>query len=96
MLKKLLATCSLFTFVAAPAFAATQSITLAVPTMTCAACPITVKQALLKTEGVLEARVSWEPKEAVVTYDDSRTNPQALAEATAKAGYPSTIVQVKP
>ncbi len=32
--------------VAVPVWAATQTVTLAVPGMTCAACPITVKKAL--------------------------------------------------
>ena len=28
-----------------------------------------------KVEGVVEAKVTWEPKEAVVTYDDTKTTP---------------------
>jgi mercuric ion binding protein len=74
---------------AGQAFAATQTVTLDVPTMTCATCPLTVKTALSKVDGVLEAKVTWEPKEAVVTYDDARTDVNALTEATKNAGYPS-------
>lgn len=78
--------------VSAPmAFAAPRTVTLEVPTMTCATCPITVKAALSKVDGVLEAKVTWEPKEAVVTYDDARTDVKALTEATKNAGYPSRI-----
>ncbi|MDP1491778.1 cation transporter, partial [Klebsiella pneumoniae] len=35
-----------------PAWAAVQTVTLSVPGMTCAACPITVKKAISKVEGV--------------------------------------------
>ncbi|MEG3191036.1 mercury resistance system periplasmic binding protein MerP [Lysobacter sp. D1-1-M9] len=74
-----------------PAWAATRTVTLSVPGMTCATCPLTVKAALGKVEGVLEAKVTWEPKEAVVTYDDARTDVGALTEATRNVGYPSTV-----
>jgi mercuric ion binding protein len=35
--------------------------------------------------------VTWQPKEAVVTFDDARTDIQTLTEATRNAGYPSTV-----
>ena len=66
-MKKLLASFALATLVAAPAWAATQTVTLSVPGMTCAACPITVKKALTKVEGVTKAEVSYENREAIVT-----------------------------
>lgn len=44
-MKKLFASLALAAFVA-PVFAATQTVTLSVPGMTCASCPITVKHAL--------------------------------------------------
>lgn len=74
-----------------PAFAATRTVALSVPGMTCAACPITVKKALEKVEGVGKIDVSFEKREAVVTFDDDRTKVNALLEATKKAGYPSTV-----
>lgn len=74
----------------APAWAATRTVTLSVPGMTCAACPITVKKALTKVEGVLQVQVSFAEREAVVTYDDARTSVAALVEATANAGYPAS------
>ncbi|MCF8710144.1 mercury resistance system periplasmic binding protein MerP [Rhizorhapis sp. SPR117] len=76
---------------AAPAWAAPRTVTLSVPGMTCAACPITVKKALRKVEGVEKAEVSFERREAVVTFDDARTNAQALTTATENAGYPSSV-----
>ncbi|MBA3772382.1 MAG: mercury resistance system periplasmic binding protein MerP [Ramlibacter sp.] len=76
---------------AAPAFAAPQTVTLAVQGMTCAACPITVKQSLKKVNGVLKTDVSFEKKHAVVSFDDQKTNVQALTRATTDAGFPSTV-----
>lgn len=73
------------------ALAAPKTVTLDVPGMTCASCPITVKMALTKVEGVEKAEVSFEKKEAVVTFDDAKTKIEALTEATKNAGYPSTV-----
>lgn len=79
--------------IAAPAWAAPQTVTLAVPGMTCAACPITVKQALSKVAGVTKTEVIFEKREAIVTFDSAITNVQALTEATKNAGYPSTALK---
>lgn len=73
------------------AAAATRSVTLSVPGMTCAACPITVKKALNAVAGVSKAEVSYERKEAVVTFDDTKTTVEALIKATTEAGYPSSL-----
>jgi mercuric ion binding protein len=76
---------------AGPAFATSRTVTLRVPGMTCSACPITVKKALQQVPGVEHVTVTFEPKEAVVTFDDSKTTLDQLREATAKAGYPSML-----
>ena len=76
---------------AAPSWASTQTVTLDVSHMTCVACPITVKKALEKVPGVSNVEVSYEKKEAVVTFDDSKTNTGALVKATTDAGYPSKV-----
>lgn len=73
------------------ALAASKTVTLDVPGMTCAACPITVKTALTRVKGVEKAEVSFEKKEAVVTFNDAETNVEALKEATKNAGYPSSV-----
>lgn len=89
-MKKLLASLALIAAVA-PVWSATQTVTLSVPGMTCAACPITVKKALSKVEGVSKANVSYEKREAVVTFDDAKTSVQKLTKATENAGYPSSV-----
>ncbi|WP_096668661.1 mercury resistance system periplasmic binding protein MerP [Polaromonas sp. AET17H-212] len=77
--------------VVAPVWAATQTVTLAIPGMTCAACPITVKQAISKVDGVQRVEVSYEKRQAVVSFDDGRTSVQKLTKATEDAGYPSSV-----
>lgn len=91
MIKKLLVAAALITAFAASTWAAPQTVTLSVPGMTCAACPLTVKQAFSKVAGVSKAEVSFEKKQALVSFDDTRTSVQALTKATADAGYPSEL-----
>jgi mercuric ion binding protein len=89
-MKKLFLTTMLAIGVAA-AQAAPQTVTLDVPGMTCAACPITVKKAISKVEGVNKVDVSYEKRQAVVTFDDAKASVQKLTQATENAGYPSTV-----
>lgn len=86
-----LATLPLF---AVPAHAAIQTVTLEVPGMTCSTCPITVKQALSKVKGVTATQVSYEKRQAIVTFDDAKTAVPALTKATENAGYPATLKQL--
>jgi mercuric ion binding protein len=74
----------------APAWSATRTVTLSVPSMNCAACPITVKKALVKVAGVAKVDVNLEQREAVVTFDDSKAGVGQLTRATTEAGYPLT------
>ncbi len=74
---------------AAPSFAATRQVTLTVPTMDCATCPVTIKVALMKVPGVSKAVVSYKRRTAVVTFDDAKADVAALTHATDGAGYPS-------
>lgn len=94
-MKRLLAAVAL-SAVVAPGWAATQTVTLSMPSMTCAACPITVKKALSKVEGVSRVEVTFEMREAVVTFDDARARVQTLLTTTENIGYPATVKQAKP
>ncbi len=73
----------------ASAWASPQTVTLNVSGMTCPACPITVKKALEKVPGVTKIEVRFEKKQVLVTFDDAKTNTDALVKATTNAGYPS-------
>jgi len=67
-----------------------QTVTLDVPGMTCKFCPITVRKALLKVPGVIEAQSDYASKTASVTYDPDKASLSDLTQATTNAGYPST------
>ncbi len=92
-MKKLIAMAVFFATLTVPAWAAIQTVTLSVPGMTCAACPITVKKALSKVDGVKEVNVSYKKLEAVVTFDDAKTTVEALTKATENAGYSASVKQ---
>ncbi|MDP2818864.1 MAG: mercury resistance system periplasmic binding protein MerP [Polaromonas sp.] len=75
-----------------PVWGTPQTVTLSVPGMTCSACPITVKVALSKTPGVEKAEVSYEKRQARVVFDNAKTSATVLTQATANAGYPSSVI----
>jgi mercuric ion binding protein len=69
-----------------------QTVKLKVDGMSCSSCPYQVKSALKRVEGVIAASASLDTKEAEVTFDDAVTDIAALTEATANAGFPSTLI----
>lgn len=70
--------------------AATRTTTLDVSRMSCVTCPLTVRTALRDLPGVGKVIVSYETKQAIVTFDDTKTNVKSLLKATADVGFPST------
>lgn len=77
----------------APVWAAQQSVTLSVPDMSCASCPITIKASLSKLLGVASVKSDLDKKQTTVSYDDAKTDVAALSKATGAAGFPSTPVK---
>lgn len=75
--------------VAPAAFAGERTVTFAVDNMTCASCPYIVKSSMAAVAGVAKVAVSFKAKTATVTFDDGKTNPDAIAAASANAGYPA-------
>ncbi len=82
--------------VSASVWPAQQTVTLAVPGMTCAICPITVKKALLKLDGVIDVKSNLGKRETMVIYDDAKVKVATITRATREAGFPSTIAGTKP
>ena len=74
-----------------PAQAAPKTVTLAVPSMDCPVCPITVKKSLTKVPGVTDIKVDFGKREAMVTFDDAKATVEQLTQATGSAGYPSSV-----
>lgn len=73
------------------AMAQIKTATLDVKNMTCRVCLITVEKALQAVPGVLEVQTDWEAKTATVRYDGAKVDVDALTQATAQAGFPSTV-----
>jgi len=73
------------------AWASPKTVTLNVSGMTCETCPITVRKALQKVPGVSKIEIRYEKKQVLVTFDDAKTNMDALVRATANVGFPSEV-----
>ena len=65
-------------------------VVLDVPSMNCSLCPISVKKALERVPGVIEAKADLATKSAEAKYDPDKTSPEALARAVSNAGFPAT------
>jgi mercuric ion binding protein len=87
------ATLGLCLLASSAASAAERTVTLAVKNMYCATCPYTVRKSLESVPGVTKVVVSYQDKTAAVTFDDARTEVNALTSATTNAGYPSAPKQ---
>ncbi|MDZ4783271.1 MAG: mercuric transporter MerT family protein [Planctomycetia bacterium] len=72
-----------------------QQVVLKVDGMTCGSCTLHVRESLMHVDGTQDAKVTLDPPEAVVRYDPARTSVQSLEQATAKAGYSSSVKQEK-
>jgi mercuric ion binding protein len=73
----------------AQSVAADQSVTFAVDNMTCALCPVTVKRAMESVEGVRGVDIDFAARTATVLFDAATTSADAIAQASADAGYPA-------
>jgi copper chaperone CopZ len=62
---------------------------LSVPGMTCGSCEGRIRTALEQNPGVREVIVDLGSRTVRVTYDPSKADPKALAEAVTRAGYPA-------
>lgn len=80
----------------APANAVVRTATLDVKGMTCATCPLTVRQVLIKAAGVKEARVDFRNASAKVVFDDAATSIERLADAVTQAGFPTVPGKTNP
>jgi mercuric ion binding protein len=73
-----------------PAAAALHA-TFAIENMTCATCPITVRRAMGRVDGVSSVSVDFEAKTARVAFGPSTTI-AAIAAASTNAGYPARSI----
>ncbi len=68
-----------------------NEVVLDVSGMTCAACDITVSRALTNLDGVEEAKVTFEPPQAVVKFDPEKVSVTDMEMATTNVGYPAKV-----
>ncbi len=71
---------------------AEQSQSFAIENMTCATCPITVRRAMQRVDGVHSVTIDFETKIAVAVFDPAKTSAVAIADASINVGYPATPV----
>ncbi len=67
--------------------------TLDVENMSCASCPYIVRRSLENVDGVASAKVSFQEKTAIVTYDPAKCTTKDLVTATAENGFPSSVIR---
>ena len=66
-----------------------ETVTFDVEKMTCATCPIAVRKAMQRVDGVKEVEVSLENNSAVVTFDPSATTAAEIGKASTDVGFPA-------
>ena len=60
--------------------------------MTCATCPISVRKAMERVNGVKSVKVDLETKIATATFDASVTTASDIGNASTDVGFPATEV----
>ncbi len=68
-----------------------ETVSFNVEKMTCATCPIAVRKAMERVEGVKEVTVDFDSKTAIVRYDASMTDASDIGAASTNVGFPATI-----
>ena len=78
---------------ASPAYTAEQTVTMKIDKMTCALCPLTVRKAMERVDGVQDVSVDYDNKTAIITFDDTKTTAATIAQASTDVGDPATPVK---
>jgi mercuric ion binding protein len=68
-----------------------STVTFSVTKMTCATCPITVRKAMQRVEGVKDVKVSYDHKTASVTFDPTVTTATEIGQASTDVGFPAVV-----
>lgn len=73
----------------------TKTVTFTIEKMTCATCPITVRKAMEKIDGVLSVTTDYESRTAKVVFDPAKAKLDMIAKASTDAGYPAKRIGSK-
>ena len=68
-----------------------EIVTFDVEKMTCATCPIAVRKAMQRVDGVKDVEVSFENNSAIVTFDPSATTAAEIGQASTDVGFPAKV-----
>lgn len=82
-------------FLALPAAAAERSATFHIENLdnACPTCPIAVKTAMERVDGVASVAIDLHNKTATVTYEEALASVDMIAKAAADIGYPAKVVK---
>jgi len=72
-----------------PVEAPLATASFSIENMTCATCPISVRKAMMRVEGVKTVDIDFDSKIASVTFDPAVTTADAIAAASTNVGYPA-------
>ena len=73
-----------------------EKVTVSVPTIQCGTCKKNITTALKNIDGVSKVQVDMKNKTAAVTFDDSKTNLEAIENAITSAGYDANDKKADP
>jgi mercuric ion binding protein len=76
---------------AAPVFAAEQTVTFSVPSMTCASCHFIVESAMGSVDGVIKVTADPETRTALAVFDDAIASAEDITFASTSAGYEAVV-----
>lgn len=82
---------SMLAAVSIPAVAL-DTVTLRIEGMTCGGCTLAARKVLERLDGVTRADVSYEKKQAVVTFDPAKVTVAQMIAAIATLKYTATVV----
>jgi len=71
-----------------------EKVTLRIEGMTASCCTLNIKDALLKTDGVKKAFVSFENAEAMVEFEAGQVTIEQLIKAVNKSGYKASVKEM--
>lgn len=90
MIRNLAMFASIYAALGTPVAVAAEAIaTFQVDGMTCASCRHIVKTAMSRVDGVNHVSVSFENRQAVVSFDAEVTTPGKIAHASNEYGFPA-------
>ena len=69
-----------------------STVIFAVEKMTCATCPISVRKAMQRVDGVKEVKVDFDSKTATVTFNSSVATASEIGNASTDVGFPASVL----